>query len=88
MDDLLRQIRAQLALGAFGPGLLPPASFGAGKARGARRTRAGRLPAGAQGRWSLLSGGWAAFGLAAKLLLLQPGQLPLEIPDLLEQLAN
>jgi hypothetical protein len=30
----------------------------------------------------------AAFGLASELLLLQPGQLALEIPDLLEQPAQ
>jgi hypothetical protein len=30
----------------------------------------------------------AAFGLASELLLLQPGQLALEIPDLLEQPAH
>jgi hypothetical protein len=30
----------------------------------------------------------AAFGLASELLLLQPSQLALELPDLLDQTAN
>ena len=37
VDNLLRKIRAQLAPGAFGPRLLPPASFGTGDTLCARR---------------------------------------------------
>src|ERR1035437_212520 len=77
VDNLLRQIRAHLALRTCGSGLLSPASFGTA-----------RWPAGAKGRRDRLSGGRAAFGLAPKLLLSQPDQLPSEVPDLLQQVAN
>ena len=79
VNNLFRQIRAQLAPGAFGPRLLPPASFGVGGTLGARHP-------GGLAETSLGVG--AAFGLASELLLLQPGQLSLEIPDLVEQPAN
>ena len=79
VDNLLRQIRAHLAPGAFGPRLLPPASFGAG---GALCTG----HAGGLAQTPLRVG--AAFGLASERLLLQPSQLSLEIPDWLDQPAN
>jgi hypothetical protein len=79
VDDLLRQIRAHSAPGAFGPRRLPPASFGAGGALCVGR---------AWGLAEIWLGVGAAFGFASERLLLQPGQLSLESPDLLEQPAH